>query len=65
MKKFPCVINSVSPLGGKLSEIYEYGILYDDYISSYQEQILYSPSINVSYFDKDIGKIDTDILKKS
>ena len=26
LKKFPCVINGVSPLVGKLSEIYKYNI---------------------------------------
>ena len=70
-KSFSCVINNISPLGGKLSEVYEYGI------SSYQEYnfrhyddpsiscyILYSPYINVSSFDKAVVKIDSDTLKK-
>ena len=59
-KSFPCVINSVSPLGGKLSEMFEYSVSDndDDYKS-----ILYSPSINVSYFDNDIKNIDIKNLK--
>lgn len=59
-KSFPCVINSVSPLGGKLSEMFEYSVSDndDDY-----ESILYSPSINVSYFDNDIKNIDIKNLK--
>ena len=64
-KSFPCVINSVSPLGGKLSEVYEYGISYQEYnFGYYKEKILYSPYINVSSFDKAVVKIDTDTLKK-
>ena len=59
-KSFPCVINSLSPLGGKLSEMFEYSVSDndDDYKS-----ILYSPSINVSYFDNDIKNIDIKNLK--
>ena len=59
-KYFPCVINSVSPLGGKLSEMFEYSISDndDDYKS-----ILYSPFVNVSYFDNDIKNIDIKDLK--
>ena len=59
-KSFPCVINSVSPLGGKLSEMFEYRVSDndDDYKS-----ILYSPSINISYFDNDTEKIDIKNLK--
>lgn len=61
-KKFSCVINSVSPLGGKLSEIYKYNISgeatyysYDrfnnwKYTFLYDGDALYSPLINVSYF---------------
>ena len=72
-KKFSCVINSVSPLGGKLSEIYKYNISgeasydYRDYDSKskfeYDEDALYSPSMKVSYFDTNIEKIDIDTLK--
>ena len=59
-KKFSCVINSVSPLGGKLSEVFKYNISgeasYGDdnwkATFSYDEDILYSPSINISYFYK-------------
>ena len=59
-KYFPCVINSVSPLGGKLSEMFEYSISDndDDYKS-----ILYSPFVNVSYFDNDINNIEIKNLK--
>ena len=59
-KYFPCVINSVSPLGGKLSEMFEYRVSDndDDYKS-----ILYSPFVNVSYFDNDIKNIDIKNLK--
>ena len=59
-KKFSCVINSVSPLGGKLSEMFEYSISGSEYD---YKNILYSPSINVSYFDNDIKKIDIKNLK--
>lgn len=59
-KKFSCVINSVSPLGGKLSEMFEYSISGSKYD---YKNILYSPSINVSYFDNDIKKIDIKNLK--
>ena len=71
-KSFPCVINSVSPLGGKLSEIYKYNIsgeaTYDrddnwKSTFSYDEYTLYSPSMKVSYFDTNIEKIDIEILK--
>ena len=72
-KKFSCIINSVSPLGGKLSEIYKYNISgeasydYRDYDSKskfeYDEDALYSPSMKVSYFDTNIEKIDIDTLK--
>ena len=71
-KSFSCVINSVSPLGGKLSEVCKYNIsgeaTYDrddDWKStfSYDEDTLYSPSMKVSYFDTNIEKIDIDILK--
>ena len=60
-KHFTCTINSVSPLGGKLSEMYKYNISGEatyDYRDngkstfSYDEDILYSPFINVSYFYK-------------
>ena len=59
-KSFPCVINSISPLGGKLSEMFEYSVSDndDDYKS-----ILYSPFVNVSYFDNDIKNIDIKNLK--
>lgn len=60
-KKFPCVINSVSPLGGKLSEIFEYSIPNNEY--DYGKNILYSPSMNVSYFVSDMEKIDIKNLK--
>ena len=59
-KKFSCVINSVSPLGGKLSEMFEYSVSGSEYD---YKNILYSPSINVSYFDNDIKKIDIKNLK--
>ena len=59
-KKFSCVINSVSPLGGRLSEMFEYSISGSEYD---YKNILYSPSINVSYFDNDIKKIDIKNLK--
>ena len=59
-KSFPCVINSISPLGGKLSEMFEYSISGSEYDSA---SILYSPSINVSYFDNDIKNIDIKNLK--
>ena len=59
-KSFPCVINSVSPLGGKLSEMFEYSISGSEYD---YKNILYSPSINVSYFDNDMKKIDIKNLK--
>ena len=59
-KKFSCVINSVSPLGGKLSEMFEYSILGSEYD---YKNILYSPLVNVSYFDNDIKKIDIKNLK--
>ena len=72
-KKFSCIINSVSPLVGKLSEIYKYNISgeasydYRDYDSKskfeYDEDALYSPSMKVSYFDTNIEKIDIDTLK--
>ena len=70
-KKFSCVINSVSPLGGKLSEIYKYNIsgevAYDDYYKYYyDEDALYSPSMNVSYFYEEftnVEKIDVKTLK--
>ena len=72
-KHFPCVINSFAPLGGKLSEIYKYNISgeasYDyrdyDWKSKYEydEDALYSPSMNVSYFDTNIEKINIDTLK--
>lgn len=60
LKEFSCIINSLSPLGGKLSEMFEYSVSDndDDYKS-----ILYSPSINVSYFDNDIKNIDIKNLK--
>ena len=60
-KKFPCVINSISPLGGKLSEIFEYSIPNNEY--DYGKNILYSPSMNVSYFVSDMEKIDIKNLK--
>ena len=73
-KHFPCVINSMSPLGGKLSEIYKYNIsgeasyYYREYDFEskfeYDEDALYSPSMKVSYFDTNIEKIDIDTLKK-
>ena len=59
-KSFPCVINSVSPLGGKLSEMFEYSISGSEYD---YKNILYSPLVNVSYFDNDIKKIDIKNLK--
>lgn len=59
-KKFSCVINSVSPLGGKLSEMFEYSISGSEYD---YKNILYSPLVNVSYFDNDIKKIDIKNLK--
>ena len=59
-KSFPCVINSIAPLGGKLSEMFEYSISGSEYDSA---SILYSPSINVSYFDNDIKNIDIKNLK--
>ena len=87
-EEFSCVINSVSPLGGKLSEVYKYNIsgeaTYDREYNydgttyngratfEYDGDALYSPSINVSYFDKNtkeehsytnIEKIDIDTLK--
>ena len=34
-KSFSCVINNISPLGGKLSEVYEYGISYQEYNFGY------------------------------
>ena len=65
-EEFSCVINSVSPLGGKLSEVYKYNIsgeaTYDREYNydgttyngratfEYDGDALYSPSINVSYF---------------
>ena len=58
-KNFPCVINSVSPLGGKLSEIYKYNISGEashdrgygyKQTFEYYGDALYSPSMNVSYF---------------
>lgn len=61
LKSFPCVINSVSPLAGKLSEIFEYSILNDEY--DYGKNILYYPSMNVSYFGNDTEKIDIKNLK--
>ena len=59
-KSFPCVINSIAPLGGKLSEMFEYSVSDndDDYKS-----ILYSPFVNVSYFDNDINNIEIKNLK--
>ncbi|WP_432633861.1 hypothetical protein [Brachyspira sp.] len=60
-KKFPCVINSIAPLGGKLSEIFEYRISNAEY--DYGKNILYSPSMNVSYFGNDTEKIDIKNLK--
>ena len=60
-KSFPCVINSVSPLGGKLSEIFEYRISNAEYDDG--KNILYSPSMNVSYFGNDTEKIDIKNLK--
>ena len=60
-KSFPCVINSVSPLGGKLSEMFEYKISNAEY--DYGKNILYSPSMNVSYFVSDTEKIDIKNLK--
>ena len=60
-KSFPCVINSVSPLGGKLSEMFEYTLSNDEH--DYGKNILYSPSINVSYFGNDIKNIDIKNLK--
>ena len=72
-KKFSCVINSVSPLGGKLSEIYKYNmsgeVAYNDhYKYYYDEDALYSPSINVSYsyfYEEftNVEKIDVKTLK--
>ena len=62
-KSFPCVINSVSPLGGKLSEIFEYSIPNNEY--DYGKNILYSPSMNVSYFVSDTEKIDIKNLKNT
>ena len=59
-KKFSCVINSVSPLGGKLSEMFEYSISGSEYD---YKNILYSPLVNVSYFDNDMKKIDIKNLK--
>ena len=59
-KKFSCVINSVSPWGGKLSEMFEYSISGSEYD---YKNILYSPLVNVSYFDNDIKKIDIKNLK--
>ena len=59
-KKFSCVINSVSPLGGKLSEMFEYSISGSEYD---YKNILYSPLVNVSYFDNDIKNIDIKNLK--
>ena len=62
LKEFSCIINSVSPLGGKLSEIYKCNISgeatyysYDRFNNwkstfSYDGDALYSPLINVSYF---------------
>ena len=62
LKEFSCIINSVSPLGRKLSEIYKYNISgeatyysYDRFNNwkstfSYDGDALYSPLINVSYF---------------
>lgn len=62
LKEFSCIINSLSPLGGKLSEIYKYNISgeatyysYDRFNNwkstfSYDGDALYSPLINVSYF---------------
>ena len=74
LKSFPCVINSISPLAGKLSEIYKYNIsgeasyYYREYDweskFKYDEDALYSPSMKVSYFDTNIEKIDIDTLKK-
>ena len=58
-KNFSCVINNISPLGGKLSEVYKYNIsgeaTYDrdddwEATFEYDGDALYSPSINVSYF---------------
>lgn len=62
LKEFSCIINSLSPLGGKLSEIYKYNISgeatyysYDrfnnwKYTFLYDGDALYFPLINVSYF---------------
>lgn len=62
LKEFSCIINSLSPLGGKLSKIYKYNISgeatyysYDrfnnwKYTFLYYGDALYSPLINVSYF---------------
>ena len=60
-KSFPCIINSVSPLGGKLSEMFEYKISNAEY--DYGKNILYSPSMNLSYFGNDIEKIEIKNLK--
>lgn len=60
-KSFPCIINIVSPLGGKLSEMFEYTLSNDEY--DYGKNILYSPSMNVSYFGNDIKNIDIKNLK--
>ena len=71
-KHFPCVINSIAPLGGKLSEVYEYNIAgkvaYGDYYRyCYDEDALYSPSMNVSYIYGElftnVEKIDIKTLK--
>ena len=59
-KSFPCVINSIAPLGGKLSEMFEYSISGSEYDSA---SILYSPFVNVSYFDNDINNIEIKNLK--
>ena len=86
-EEFSCVINSVSPLGGKLSEVYKYNISgeatynreynYDGTTYNgratfeYDGDALYSPSINVSYFDSqgnaytNIEKLDIDTLKNT
>ncbi|WP_432633548.1 hypothetical protein [Brachyspira sp.] len=60
-KSFPCVINSISPLGGKLSEMFEYTISNNEY--GYGKNILYSPSMNISYFGNDTEKIEIKNLK--
>ena len=78
-KSFSCVINSIAPLGGKLSEVYKYNISgeasYDVYIEylkefkevryGYDEDAFYSPSMKLSYFYTNIEKLDIDTFKNT